>query len=219
MHKMTRRRERKFGLPSLFALVTAGVMGTAIVYNAMFGQERRRLAEIPPGATTRLVVDATAGDSTTVRLRYDPVVELVQRELLAAGFYKGVVDGVVGKRTKLAIEAYQTAAGLTVTGEPSAGLAEHIRFTREVAEASLFTGSVKVDPVAEARARMRRIQTGLAELGYQPGGITGEPNGSTRDAIVQFERDRGMAETGEISDRLVNELAKMSGQSDIAAGQ
>jgi peptidoglycan hydrolase-like protein with peptidoglycan-binding domain len=208
---------RRFGPASLFALLATGLIAVSILYNAMFGQGSRRLASLPEGGTTRVVVDAGTDNSTIVRLRYDPIVEHVQRELQAAGFYKGEIDGVAGKRTRLAIEAYQKAVGIAVTGEASSGLAEHIRFTREVAEASLFTGSVEADPEAEAKARIRRVQTGLAELGYQPGDIDGELTAATRQAIADFEHDRGMVESGQISDDLLHELAKMSGQSEIAA--
>jgi peptidoglycan hydrolase-like protein with peptidoglycan-binding domain len=144
------------------------------------------------------------------------VVEAVQRELAAAGYYKGTVDGVIGRKTRQAIAAYQQATGLQPDGKPSTELADHIRFTRQVAEASLFTGTVEPSPDAEQRATVRRVQTGLAELAYSPGAVTGEMNDETRAAIRAFQRDRNMPETGEVSDRLIAELSKMSGQSDLA---
>ena len=108
------------------------------------------------------------------------------------------------------------AAGLNVTGEPTVDLVDHIRFTREVAEASLFTGSVDTGADAEQRASVRRVQTGLAELAYSPGEISGELSAETRAAILAFQRDRKLPETGLISDELLAELAKMSGQTDAA---
>ena len=166
--------------------------------------------EIATGGAARVAVDAPA-----IRLKYDPLVEEVQRQLLAAGFYKGMVDGVAGRRTRQAIEAFQKAAGLEVTGEPTPSLAEHVRFTREIAEASLFTGTVEEDGGAESRAQIRRVQTGLAELAYSPGEITGELTEKTRQAIREFQRDRGLDQTGEISDTLMAELSKLSGQSEL----
>jgi peptidoglycan hydrolase-like protein with peptidoglycan-binding domain len=218
--------ERRPGLVALFAMSVAAVIGSAVLYNAIFAQgggmrqpteARATAAEFPAGATTRIVVDAARNGRNTVRLRYDPVVEAVQRELLAAGYYKGLVDGVAGQRTRQAIETYQQTTGLEVNGTPSAELAEHIRFTRQVAEASLFTGSAESDAGAEIKARIRRVQTGLAELAYEPGAIDGELTSQTREAIKRFERDRGLPETGLIGDPLLAELEKMSGQSEIAA--
>jgi peptidoglycan hydrolase-like protein with peptidoglycan-binding domain len=212
------------GLAALFALSLTAVIGTAVLYNAVFAQGGARRAteaaiEAPAGATTRAVVDPAKDARNTVRLKYDPVVEAVQRELLAAGYYKGLVDGVAGQRTRQAIEAYQKATGLEVDGAATAGLADHIRFTREVAEASLFTGSTATDGGDRERVLIRRVQTGLAELAYEPGPIDGELTMQTRDAIRRFERDRGLPETGEIGDALISELEKTSGQSEIAAEQ
>ena len=105
---------------------------------------------------------------------------------------------------------------LEADGTPTIDLAEHIRFTREVSEASLFTGTVAAAPDAEQRAAIRRVQTGLAELAYTPGEINGELTRETRDAIMAFQRDHKMPETGEVSDELIAELGKVSGQSETA---
>ena len=51
----------------------------------------------------------------------------LQRSLNAAGFDVGEADGVIGSRTVAAIEAYQTRAGLPVTGTPSPALLAALR--------------------------------------------------------------------------------------------
>lgn len=196
------------GLAALFALSAMAVIGTAVLYNAVFAQK---------GGPLR-VAAGIESPATAVHLTYDPVVEAVQRELLAAGYYKGLVDGVAGQRTRRAIAAYQQATGTAVTGAPSEDLADRIRFTREVAEASLFTGSTAAGQGGQDLGPIRRVQTGLAELAYEPGPIDGALNPRTREAIRRFERDRGLPETGEIGAALLAELAKTSGQSEIAAG-
>ena len=60
------------------------------------------------------------------------------------------------------------------------------------------------------------MQTGVAELAYTPGEINGELTRETRDAIMAFQRDHKMPETGEVSDELIAELGKVSGQSEAA---
>jgi len=210
---------RKLKPASIFAVAATAALSLAVISNAFFGQgDRNRRAgfAVPESATTRLAVEAPSAGTTTIRLKYDPLVEDTQRQLLASGYYKGIVDGVLGRKTRNAIAEYQKAAGLDVTGEPSSDLIDHIKYTREVAEASLFTGSVDAGADAEQRARIRRVQTGLAELAYSPGEINGELTAGTRRAILAFQHDRQMPETGEITDDLLAELAKMSGQSDIA---
>ncbi len=51
----------------------------------------------------------------------------LQRRLTAAGFDTGGADGVLGAKTKAAIEAYQASRGLPVTGEPSLALLNSLR--------------------------------------------------------------------------------------------
>ena len=46
----------------------------------------------------------------------------LQQGLTAAGFDTGGTDGVIGSKTTAAINAYQSANGLAVTGEPSLDL-------------------------------------------------------------------------------------------------
>ncbi len=196
---------------SVFGIAALAIMSCAIVYNALT-QQRAVRAGLP---TARLQVDGSMA-AKTIQLRYDPLVEEVQRQLRAGGFYKGTVDGVIGTRTRLAIEAYQKTMNLEVTGEPSGELAEHIRYTRQIAEASLFTGTIEPDSHAAMRARTRRVQVGLAELGYSPGEISGDLTIRTSAAIKSFERDRGLDETGEVTEELLLELSNMSGQSELA---
>ena len=220
MRELELRQSRKLRPMPLVVWGSTVLLSLAIVANAFLGQPpgSRQLAVSPAAqnGSARVQVAVPDAGGHTIQLKYDPVVEAVQRELAAAGYYKGEIDGVVGRKTRAAIEAYQQTVGIDVTGEPSQDLAEHIRYTREVSEASLFTGSIKPDPDAEARARVRRVQTGLAELAYSPGEINGELTGATRKAILAFQHDRRMPETGEITEELIAELGKMSGQSQVA---
>jgi peptidoglycan hydrolase-like protein with peptidoglycan-binding domain len=150
-------------------------------------------------------------------LKYDPRVEEVQRGLLATGNYKGMVDGVAGRRTRLAIASYQRDAGLKIDGEVSSELLEHLRYTQQIAAASEFTGSVAdVENNLSDAAELRQVQTGLAELGYAPGEITGDLTNTTIQAIIQFEKDRGLPRDGAISPALLTEISKMSGDSVVA---
>ena len=53
--------------------------------------------------------------------------QALQRALTSAGFDTGGTDGVMGAKTKAAIAAYQQAAGLPVTGEPSMDLLRRLQ--------------------------------------------------------------------------------------------
>jgi len=219
MREKVEKEGRRVRFVPLAAWSLTAIMSAAIAGNALFWQTapgRMAQAAIDPAAEPQ--DGLAAPGARTIQLRFDPIVEAVQRELMSAGYYKGPVDGVNGRKTRQAIAAYQKAMGLEADGQPTGDLAEHIRFTREVSEASLFTGTVAAAPDAEQRAVIRRVQTGLADLAYSPGAITGELSRETRDAIIAFQRDHKMPETGEVSDELVAELAKVSGQAEAATG-
>lgn len=130
--------------PAALAMwATAAVFSGMILFNAFYSQNTSlRLADVPPGASTRVSVSVPGKTSRTITLKYDETVEDVQRELLALGRFQGLVDGVSGPQTRIAIEAYQREKNMDVTGEASPQLLEHIRYTRKLAQAAEFTGSI-----------------------------------------------------------------------------
>jgi hypothetical protein len=189
---------------SAFALAAAFLMSCAIVFNTLFG-----------GGTTKhqiagrasMVVDAGDGNAQTVTMRYEPMVEELQRDLKALGRYDGPVDGVIGRRTKQAIAAFQQENGLSPDGEPSEELLDKLAFARRIAEAASFTASTGEPAIDET---VRQIQLKLAELGYTPGSTDGQPGVETHEAIVSFERDRGLPETGTPTLSILAELERMT---------
>ena len=134
---------------SALLLVLAAILASFITYNAMFGQHgdssTRVASNLNPGASGATPMDGNVpvDPANTITIKYDPTVQDVQRALLESGIYHGQVDGVIGQRTKLAIEQYQQANGLAVTGEVSKDLATHIQYTNKLKAASEFTGSVE----------------------------------------------------------------------------
>ncbi len=209
---------------SILALLATAILSFAILYNAFLGQVdgagRPRFVASQAtagGASTRVDVIASNSRTSTIVLKYDPRVEEVQRTLLATGNYRGMVDGVAGKNTRMAIATYQKSAGLRVDGEVSNELIEHLRYTQQVAAAAEFTASVeKLEKNSGETAALRQVQTGLAELGYAPGEITGDLTSATIQAIIQFEKDRGLPRKGEVTSALLEEISRMSGDSAIS---
>lgn len=216
----------RLGVSTIVVALTVAMLSVAIIYNTLT-QSAPPATIVQDGASepdpitgsTRVTVDAGSDDQGgTVTLRYDATIESVQRELAASGLYSGQVDGVSGRRTKLAIIAYQRANGLDETGQASTDLIEHIRYTRQINEAVNMTDVGTAAPRATTPSTkpvdtVTRVQVGLAELGYEPGAINGQLGQQTRNAILKFERDRGIRPTGDISSTLIAELDKMSARS------
>jgi peptidoglycan hydrolase-like protein with peptidoglycan-binding domain len=213
---------------SLLLASCAGILGVMIVTNAL-GHHRAQHVAVANTAFTGNPQQASAAPpegTSTIVLKYDPLIEDVQRELLAAGVYKGSVDGVNGLRTKQAIQAYQQANGLPATGEASEDLVNHIRFTRKVQQAAQFTGSVDEagssvssasTPVAKAApapvtqaaaqdANVKKVQVALAGLGYGISKLDGHENDETRAAILKYEMDNGLDMGGMVDEGLMKAL-------------
>jgi peptidoglycan hydrolase-like protein with peptidoglycan-binding domain len=163
-------------------------------------------------------VDAPAAKPETAAPRArEAVVADIQRELAKRNFYDGVADGISGPKTDAAIRDFVQAAGLKVAAEPTEDLLRLL--ARSPIKAPSGRGNAataRVDPIAELIApspkRVLAVQRALAEAGYAQIRPTGVFGPDTRAAIEKFERERKLPITGQISDRLVRELAALTGE-------
>jgi len=64
----------------------------------------------------------------------------------------------------------------------------------------------------QASPQILAVQRALSEFGYGQIKTTGVYDADTRLAIQRFERDRRLPITGEMSDRVVRELAAITGR-------
>jgi peptidoglycan hydrolase-like protein with peptidoglycan-binding domain len=55
------------------------------------------------------------------------------------------------------------------------------------------------------------IQRSLKVLGYQPGPIDGSPGDDTKSAIMAYQRDQGLLETGQPSEALLAHMRQRGG--------
>ncbi len=67
-------------------------------------------------------------------------------------------------------------------------------------------------PQTAAGRKIAAVQRALTEYGYGQLKPTGLIGSDTQAAITKFERDRKLPVTGQMSDRLVRELAAMTGR-------
>ncbi|EJN01383.1 peptidoglycan-binding domain-containing protein [Phyllobacterium sp. YR531] len=160
----------------------------------------------------------------------DPEVAQLQQKLLALGFYNGTVDGISGKGTRAAIEAYRKAsADLGVEAEPAVGseddttasiavpakkpdAAPEKAATPEKATVQKISASSNDTETSETAAgslsapEIVRVQAGLRAFGNDRVEIDGKVGESTKIAVSEFQKLFRLPVTGEPDAKL---LAKM----------
>jgi hypothetical protein len=162
----------------------------------------------PAGAKTDL--STPAAPATPVRPRTEIVAE-IQRELAKRGFFDGPADGVYGAKTDIAIRDFESATAMQPSMEPNEMLLRSI--ARSTVKAS--PAAPANDPIAGLLTPSKRVialQRALSAYGYGQIKSTGTYDLETRAAIEQFERNRKLPVTGQISDRVTRELASVTGR-------
>jgi peptidoglycan hydrolase-like protein with peptidoglycan-binding domain len=170
-------------------------------------------AKLPP-VSTDLPSPPPAVDKGAPAL----LIKAVQRELAARGYDVGPADGKLNDKTRAAISAYEVSEGLPVTGQASDDLLRHILLGDSV-KPGATTGSVAnasnsspVKAKTDDSNPVKVVQQVLADLGYAPGPVDGAMGSSTKHAIMAFQRDRKMRETGRITPELLRELKRVTGR-------
>ena len=171
-------------------------------------------------AVAPVQVPAKVAAAPAPRMPGDIITD-IQRELARRGYYDGAVDGLYGPKTDGAIRDFEQAAGFKPSTEPNEALLQAIMRS----PAKLVRGMMGATPaprpapgrsdVADRPVPSKRVialQRALADYGYgqiRPSGIV---DSETQAAIEKFERERRLPITGQASDRVVRELAAMTGR-------
>ena len=117
-------------------------------------------------------------------------VTALQSALQATGYYSGSVDGSYGSGTEAAVEAYQRAAGLRVTG--MAGPTTQRLLYGGTSE----SGSYSKLEVGSTGSAVKRLQYALYELKYYDGDISGTYDTVTENAVMIFQELNGLSIDG-----------------------
>jgi peptidoglycan hydrolase-like protein with peptidoglycan-binding domain len=131
---------------------------------------------------------------------YDPLVYRAQVGLTRNGFDTGTPDGKMGPRTRGAIEAYQRANGMSVTGWASDSLVAQLEGSQP-ARADRF-GDRRRARIAQSEL-INQTQNELRRHGYNFDFAGGQLNGATTDAIRDYQRAHGLERTGTPSEPLL----------------
>lgn len=226
------RRIARRPADSLALTVALGIVG-AIVVNAVAlqaGPHPAPLLAAPPAAAVPSAVPAAPAPppkaSTTGSVAAKQPVEAppeprepakrtraqllsdLQKELARRGYYDGAIDGVMGPKMEAAIRAFEQAAKIRVTGEASEALLKAVQRApvKKKAGPSPATGG------DNGARRVLAVQRALTDYGYGPLPPTGKFGEATRAAVEKFERDRKLPPTGRLSERVLRELAAVTGR-------
>jgi peptidoglycan hydrolase-like protein with peptidoglycan-binding domain len=129
---------------------------------------------------------------------YRAQVKQVQAALNASGYTAGPPDGALGPKSRSAISRYQSDNNLAATGEVNAELL-----------ASLGIESSDQAPVIISNsATVLETKKQLRAHGYDSGTLNGTLDPATREAIQTYQRDAGLAVTGEATTALLEHLRR-----------
>lgn len=202
-----RNRLRDWGA----GLVAASLSGLVVV-NAVMMQPPSAGAPLPERRPSGLSSGVEKPRPVTTRI----TPSAVEPRPVATG---GATSGALGY---LSIKT--SVSGMPVPMVPAAAVAGNLRhdprpgdglrvprMAMGVTDPADSTASIRPPAEVPASPRVLGVQKALSRLGYgplKPDGVTGA---GTRAAIQRFQRDRGLSADGEISDRLLRELAAVAG--------
>jgi peptidoglycan hydrolase-like protein with peptidoglycan-binding domain len=173
-----------------------GVVGPT-TESALFG------AAIAPANASNSSSTAVRRGSTGAR------VFALQERLAELGYYQGAIDGDFGAGTESAVIAFQSNNGLVADGVVGPSTEAALRDSNAVsaiqaspaaspsAPASTFpTAGDGLLELGESGREVIALQTQLQSLGFYNGVVDGEYGPSTRDAVIAFQRSRGLVPDG-----------------------
>lgn len=149
----------------------------------------------PAAAATTAIVAATpaAASQPVLRIgaRSEDVKDL-QRQLKAAGFNPGPVDGWFGPKTQAAVRAFQHSRGIAVDGWVGPQTWAELD---EVGGGGAAANGGRLTQGASG-PQVKELQQMLQSLGYYHGNIGGNFGPQTDAAVRAFQRERGLAVDG-----------------------
>jgi peptidoglycan hydrolase-like protein with peptidoglycan-binding domain len=138
-----------------------------------------------------------------------PTVQAVQDKLRQAGAYGGRIDGIWGADSQAALERFQQANQLQVTGQLNQATAA----TLGLDPGSFLTAPVAAVPPPPAPpvdhllpASVRAVQARLGALGFYSGAVDGVWGQGTEVAIENFQRGRGLQPDGQLGPATVTAM-------------
>jgi len=134
---------------------------------------------------------------------YDSLVYRAQVGLNRNGYNTGTPDGQLGARTRSAIEAYQRANGMTVTGYPNDSLITQIEGGQPAQPGN--TAARRNTSLSQTEM-INQTQSELRRHGFTITDFNNGLNGETTTAISSYQQAHGLERTGAPSETLLATL-------------
>jgi len=137
----------------------------------------------------------------------DYMIRQTQMGLARLGYDIKTVDGKAGKATHNAIRQFQKDIGVAADGKPDAELLALLEGYRELTGPPAAAQKHGNDPITYSGAALiKKIQTALSRLGYDPGPADGRTGTRTINAIRQFQDRSTLPVDGKPSNALLQKL-------------
>lgn len=137
-------------------------------------------------------------------------VQLVQQQLRQQGAYTGRPDGIWGADSQAALERFQQAHGLRVTGELNQATVATLGIPPDqlvtLGQPAPLPAAAPIEGATLSRASVQAIQSRLRDLNFYNGAIDGVWGGATQQAIEQFQQGRGLQVNGQLNPATVAAL-------------
>jgi peptidoglycan hydrolase-like protein with peptidoglycan-binding domain len=182
-------------------------------------QPRVTHVSAPMAAATPAPAAPTALEAVHSRAQ---IITDIQRELARRGFYEGNIDGLTGPKMDAAMRDFAQTAKLKTAVEVDENFLQAVRNSSAKAKPRTVAAVAPAVPRPVTRPaaapapsnspRVLAVQRALGDFGYGPLKRSGHMDGETKTAIEKFERERHLPVTGQVSDRLLRELAAVTGR-------
>jgi len=126
----------------------------------------------------------------------NPTIEEIQILLKIYGYDPGKIDGVLGRRTRNAIERFQTGQDLKMTRLMDQNTWAKLRVFKDLGF------------VEEGKVNIRMLQTLLENAGFSLNKIDGKLGPKTETAIKSFQEAHGLKIDGKVGYRTMSALVE-----------
>jgi peptidoglycan hydrolase-like protein with peptidoglycan-binding domain len=164
------------------------------------------------GLATALPLPAAAQQTPPALAYVQPLpgqsVQSVQGRLRQAGVYSGRIDGIWGADSQAALERFQQAHQLQVTGQLNQATAATLGLDPNALLANQVAAPEPPPPPVDRLlpASVRAVQARLRTLGFYGGAVDGVWGEGTEVAIENFQRGRGLQPDGQLGPATVTAL-------------